>query len=136
MKKLEVNAQVSHVVEELKHSPELFTWALEELKSFRDHIAQFSVNDERSYSRSFEALRSAWYDYMHQKLNMYDFRNGEPAENTWEKRPMACYWWELYQLAPEHYEPFYDHHCSSRNRQEQMLNLLDDLIVEQAKLVD
>ena len=133
--KVETNLQISRVIKGLRHAPELFSWALAELESFRDHIVQFPVNDERGYSISFEALRSTWYDFIHQKLRIYDFRNGMPEENTWEKRPRACYWWELYALSPDWYRPFYDHHCSSKERQEQMLNLLDDLIAEQKKLI-
>lgn len=132
---VEVNLQVVRVIEELRYVPELFPWALDEIISFRNHISQFPVNDHTSYSMSFEALRSTWYNFIHQKLLAFDFQNGMPEENTWKKRPKACYWWEIYALAPEHYRPYYHHHCSSRERQEQMLNLLDDLIAEQTKLI-
>lgn len=107
---------------------DLVKWAIDELKVLRGVIAGTPINDERSYSRSFTELNKTWYNYIHAKLKEYDFVNGEPKENTWEKRPKACFWLEVYKSSPDHYRPFYDHHCSSRCRQEQMLNLLDDTI--------
>jgi len=64
---------------------------------------------------------------LYEQLDEHDFVNGEPQENTWDKRPKAAFFWELYKLGPEYYHPHYDHHCSSKQRQEQMLNLLNDL---------
>jgi hypothetical protein len=103
-------------------------WAVEELKPFRIEIESTKVDDIRSYSESFAILGKIWHNYMHYKLEGFGFVQGEPGENTWEKRPKACFWWEMYKTSPEHYRPFYDHHCSSKQRQEQMLNLLHDII--------
>lgn len=106
----------------------LISWAISEMNEFLLLIKSFDGSDERSYSKSFESLRSLWYDWIHLKLDEYDFVNGKPEENTWEKRPKACFWWEIYQRDPAYYPPYYDHHCSSNHRQIQMINLIEDLI--------
>jgi hypothetical protein len=103
-------------------------YALKELELFKKHISEVIVDSERSYSASFKHLVDRWYDFLHNELHVTGFVNGEPQENTWEKRPKACLWWEVYAFEPRHWRPYYDHHCSSKERQEQMLNCLDDII--------
>lgn len=107
----------------------LVEWAKNELNDLKYLIENTVVNDERTYSASFEYINhKVWYAFIHEKLHTYDFVNGSPTENTWEKRPKACFWWEVYKLDPQYYFPYYDHHCSSKNRQEQMLNALNDFL--------
>ena len=88
------------------------------------------VDDANSYSDSFIRLREFWFNIIHKKLDDYHFQNGETKLNTWELRPKANFWWMIYCAAPEYYRPFYDHHCSSKQRQEQMVNLLSDILQE------
>jgi hypothetical protein len=118
--------QITRLFEATK--PEFFTWAIEEIKSFREYLVKCEVDTFRSYSKSFTALQYSWYTFLSQKLSENDFQNGKTEENSIEKRPKAHFWWALYAASPAHYRPYYDHHCSSKERQEQMLNLLDDLI--------
>lgn len=114
-------------VRDVLHNLEMTPWAIEQLREFRDRISVVAVDDTRSYSASFEAIRNAWYDFLHEKLEAFDFQNGKPGENTPEKRPSAWFIWQIYRCDPQYVRPFYDHHCSSRERQEQMINLIDDM---------
>ena len=123
-----MSPQISRVLKEIH--PKIFTWTVEELKKFREHISKCYVDSFRSYSKSYRELEDSWYAYLHQRLTENDFQNGKPEENSIEKRPKAHFWWAIYSTSPANYRPFYDHHCSSLERQEQMLNLLDDLVTQ------
>lgn len=102
----------------------LVPWALQELESFRNVIASAKVSDNH---RSAIDLREVWYDVLHKKLNEYGFVNGEPDDNTWEKRPKACFYFAIYLKDPAYHRPYHGYHLSSgREYQEQALNLLDD----------
>ena len=105
-------------------------WVIAELTDFKSFIATVKTDDTRSYSHSFNELRDFWYEYLHDKLTKYDFVNGLPEENTWVKRPQAKFWWMIYACDPAYCRPYYDHHCSSKQRLEQMMNMIDDLIGE------
>jgi len=106
----------------------LVEWAKNELNDFKYMIENTLVDDLRSYSESFGHINKVWYGFLHERLGTYGFVNGEPTENTWEKRAKAKFWWEVYGKDPQYYFPCYDHHCSSKNRQEQMLNYLNNLL--------
>ncbi len=116
----------------------LLEWGINEIRGFISFIEPFTVNDERLYSDSFTNLEKTSFNYIHDKLNVFDFVNGEVKENTYEKRPKAAFWWDIYKLfsTVQHYRPFYDHHCSSKERKEQIMNLLNDtvLYLEQKKI--
>jgi hypothetical protein len=71
-------------------------WALEELRDFLVFIKTFKVDDVDGYSNSFKKVFSNWHSYIHEKLNKYDFQNGKPEENTFEKRPKAKFWLCIY----------------------------------------
>lgn len=114
-------------VRDVLQNLEMVPWALEQLREFRDRVSAVAVDDTRSYSATFESIRNAWDDFLHEKLGAFDFQNGKPGENTPEKRPRAWFIWQLYGCDPMYVRPFYDHHCSSRERQEQMINLIDDM---------
>jgi hypothetical protein len=56
------------------------------------------------------------------------FVNGKPDENTWEKNPKAMFWWCFFCTDAQYYRPYYGHHCGSKQRKEQMLNMLSDAL--------
>jgi len=115
---------------------DLLLWAFQGLQLFKAAVIEAPVDDMRSYSHSFEALRKTWYNFLHARIDENDFVSGKPEENTWIKRPKACFWWQVYCADPQYYFPFYDHHCSSKQRKEQMLNMIDKMIddISQATL--
>lgn len=45
--------------------------------------------------------------------------NGQPPENTWEKRPKAVFWWCIYCT-----NPYARHHCSKEELKEQMIKII------------
>lgn len=122
-------------LQEIKDNIETLTrgWIIAELTEFKLFIQTIKTDTRCCYSHSFNELRDSWYTHMHNKLNKYGFVNGEPEENTWEKRPKAKFWWLIYTCDPAYVRPYYSHHCSSKERQEQMINMLDDLIEEFSK---
>jgi hypothetical protein len=99
------------------------SWALGELQSFRERVLTFSIDDEICYSRTYEDATEDWYNYIHEKLNEYNFVNGKPEEDTWEKRPRAAFWWCLYCTTPHNR---CSHHCSSKELREGMLSIIDE----------
>lgn len=117
-------------IEAFKTLPESIDkkWAVKELREFLVYVETFVVDDGRSYSKTHQKAFSEWYEYLHKKLKEYDFVNGKPEENTWEKRPKAFFWWCVCTTDPHYYRPFYDHHCSSKELKEQMVNIISDAI--------
>jgi len=103
-------------------------WAIEELKDFLGWINHVEVDTERCYSKSYTYIYDCWNYYLHEKLKEYGFVNGKPEENTFEKRPKAAFWWIIYCTSVHNYRPFYDHHCSSKEVKEQMINIVTDAI--------
>lgn len=103
-------------------------WAINELNEFLKYVSILDTDDKRCYSKSFSKLMKDWYEYIHEKLNKYDFVNGCPEENTWEKRPKAVFWFVIFSKDVQYQRPYYDHHCSSKDRKEQIINCLNDLI--------
>lgn len=104
----------------------LLPWAINEIREFISLLEPF-VGTDNYHTAS--PIQNQWYDWVHEKLHVFDFVNGEPTENTWEKRPKAKFWWEIYGSDPQYWFPCYDHHCSSNQRKEQMLCLLNDMIM-------
>lgn len=97
-------------------------WAIKELSNFLVLIETFKVDDVGAYSNSFEKLFSSWYSYIHEKLNKYDFQNGKPEENTFEKRPKAKFWLCIYCTFIS------GHHLTSREVQKKMVNTINKAI--------
>ena len=129
--KKQIPIRIPKFIVELKTSLEQFEltdWALNELKEFIDVIKNIKTDDETHYSHSYKNFNDALSDHMHNKLMLHDFINGEPEENTWEKRPKVCFWWVLRTHDPMYYRPYSDHHASSKQRQVQALNMLNDII--------
>jgi hypothetical protein len=90
IKKEPIPAHMTALAKELIER-NLVSGAIDELKIFKSIIIAAKIDDIRSYSDSFENLRKQWFDYVHLKLNEYGFVNGEPKENTWDKRPKAAF---------------------------------------------
>lgn len=94
------------------------SWATKQLKEFIEYIEKIEVTDEGMFSRSYENLHGKWFGYIYERLNESGFVNGEPEENTWEKRPKAAFWWCLNCTFIQ------GHHLTSRELREVLYKIL------------
>ena len=100
------------------------------LKAYLTFIKEIPVNNETCYSDSKESFHSKKYDYIHKMLDAAGFVNGEPTKNEFEKNPIANFWWNIYQSVNGtlNVYPFPHHHCSSKELQEALINLIMSII--------
>lgn len=105
--------------EDVKDLPkELNEWAINELEEFLKYIMNCQITKVDHITET-DSLRTKWYNYLHEKLSSNNFMNGQPPENTWEKRPKAVFWWCIYCT-----NPYARHHCSKEELKEQMIKII------------
>jgi len=79
-------------------------------------LAAPGISDQRQ--GGIDTYSTYMSDFLDAKLTETGFANGEPAKNTIETNPGACFWFALYRLMHGICYPLFDHHATTRQRQQ------------------